>query len=257
VVGETDSTSIELDSVITRDLLEQNPAAAKEALISPEGGILLIDKPYGETSFWVVSQIRKAISSATGIKRVKVGHAGTLDPLATGLLILATRWKTKALADLLGMPKSYKVQMRLGITSPSYDLERPITVHELPGLSKDQIEDAIMSFQGEQLQVPPIFSAIKRDGKPVYLSARKGEETLLEAKPITVHSIELHSVDLPFVTFTVNCSKGTYVRSLVRDIAAKLGTVGVMTELERDSIGLWNITQALSVQESRQLINPR
>lgn len=246
-----------LEEPVTLESIQDDPSIAREALISKEGGLLLVNKPYGETSFYVVNQVRKAISTVTGIKRVKVGHAGTLDPLATGLLILATRGKTRALAELLGMSKSYHVTMRLGITSASFDLEQPIVAHPLPILSEAEVAEVIHSFAGDQMQEPPIFSAVKRAGKPMYLAARKGEEVTLASKPITIYNIELHSVDLPFVTFTVNCSKGTYIRSLVRDIAQKLGTVGVMTELERDTIGPWNIGQALSVKEAIHLINPQ
>lgn len=241
---------------IGKAIAQSDPELARQTLLSKEGGLLLIDKPYGETSFFVVNQIRRKMTLTTGIKRVKVGHAGTLDPLATGLLILATRGSTKRLDQLLGLSKTYKVQMRLGITSASFDLEQPIIAYPLPELTEDQIREAILSFGGEQMQEPPIYSAIKRDGKPMYHYARKGEDSKLASKPINIHSIELHEIALPFVTFSVNCSKGTYVRSLVRDIAERLGTVGVMTALERDTIGEWNITDALSVQEARDLIDP-
>jgi tRNA pseudouridine55 synthase len=241
---------------IGKKLASEQSELAQQTIISKEGGLLLLNKPYGETSFFVVNQIRRTISIVTGIKWVKVGHAGTLDPLATGLLILATRGRTKSLDKMLGLSKTYKVEMRLGITSASFDLEQPIVAFPLPELSPGQIHDAIMSFQGEQMQEPPIYSAIKLNGQPMYLSARRGEETKLASKPITIHSIELLDIALPYVTFSVNCSKGTYVRSLVRDIAEKLGTVGVMTALERDTIGEWNIADALSVQEARDLINP-
>lgn len=241
---------------IGRKLARERPELAQQTLISKEGGLLLVNKPYGETSFFAVNQIRRTISIVTGIKWVKVGHAGTLDPLATGLLIIGTRGRTKSLDKLLGLSKTYKVEMRLGITSASFDLEQPIIAFPLPELTPGQINDAIMSFEGEQMQEPPIYSAIKLNGQPVYLSARRGEETKLASKPITIHSIELHDIALPYVTFSVNCSKGTYVRSLVRDIAEKLGTVAVMTALERDTIGEWNIADALSVQEARDLINP-
>lgn len=241
---------------IGKALASEQPELARQTIVSKEGGLLLLNKPYGETSFFVVNQIRRTISIVTGIKWVKVGHAGTLDPLATGLLILGTRGRTKSLDTMLGLSKTYKVEMRLGITSASYDLEQPIVAFPLPELSPKQIEEAIMSFQGEQMQVPPIYSAIKMNGQPMYLSARRGEETTLASKPITIHGIELHDIALPYVTFSVHCSKGTYIRSLVRDIAEKLGTVGVMTALERDTIGEWNIADALSVEEARDLINP-
>jgi tRNA pseudouridine55 synthase len=245
-----------LSEPIGKRLATEQPELAQQTIISKEGGLLLLNKPYGETSFFVVNQIRRTISIVTGIKWVKVGHAGTLDPLATGLLILGTRGKTKALDQMLGLPKTYKVQMRLGITSASFDLEQPIVAFPLPELSPQQINDVIMSFAGEQMQEPPIYSAIKLNGQPMYLSARRGEETKLASKPITIYKIELHDIALPYVTFSVNCSKGTYIRSLVRDIAERLGTVGVMTALERDTVGEWNIADALSVEEARDLINP-
>lgn len=245
-----------LQEPIGKMMAAAEPELARQTIISKEGGLILMNKPYGETSFFVVNQVRRTISITTGIKRVKVGHAGTLDPLATGLLILATRGRTKSLERLLGLSKTYKVQMRLGITSASFDLEQPIIAFPMPEISRAQAEDAVLSFQGDQMQEPPIFSAIKKDGKPMYLSARRGDETKLASKAVCIHSIELHDVSLPFLTFSVDCSKGTYIRSLVRDIAEKLGTVGIMTALERDSIGEWNIADALSVQEARDLINP-
>lgn len=240
----------EVDVIIGRTEVASDSEGCREAIISIEGSLLLVNKPYGETSFFAVNKIRQAITRATGIKRVKVGHAGTLDPLATGLLILATRGKTKELSQLLGLPKSYTVEMRLGITSPSFDLERPISIGENATLiDTSTVVRVIEGLVGIHAQTPPIFSAVKQQGKPVYLAARRGEDVVMVPKEIEIFSSKILSIQLPFVRFRVECSKGTYIRSLVRDIAATLGTVGLMTALERDSIAGWRSEEALTIEE--------
>lgn len=221
-----------------------------ERILSKEGALILVQKPYGETSFHAVNQIRKASSHVTGIRRVKCGHAGTLDPLATGLLIIATRGKTKALADIVGMDKTYRLRMRLGVTSPSFDLERPV---EITGgddmLTSDAVETAVRALEGEHEQIPPIYSAIKQQGKPVYLAARAGNTPVMTARTIMVHNVEILSDELPFVSFRVRVSKGTYIRSLVRDVAATLGTGGLLIDLEREAIGEWKSEDAATLNE--------
>jgi tRNA pseudouridine55 synthase len=218
---------------------------------------VLVNKPYGETSFYVVNRIRKSISGSTGIKRVKVGHAGTLDPLATGLLLIASRRCTKELAHLTGLDKTYLVTVRFGITSPSFDLEQPIEfVGGEDGLTTTQVDAAIRSLHGIHAQIPPAFSAIKQQGKPVYHMARRGEVVQLEARAIEVKTVEVVSVDLPHATFRVLCSKGTYVRSLVRDLGESLGSGAVLTDLRRETVGQWRDSDALTLDEAVRIAAP-
>lgn len=223
---------------------------AREAILSEAGELILMDKPYGETSFFVVNQLRKAMSRATGIHWVKCGHAGTLDPLATGLLIVATRRKTKALNELLGLDKVYSIRVRFGITTESFDLERRIsTTGGEENLTEEAVRQAIQALAGEHDQVPPIHSAIKQGGKPVYHRARAGHDVVLEARRIFVHAVDNVSVDLPYASFRANVSKGTYIRALARDLGATLGTGAVVVDLRRDSIGPYQLKDALSLPE--------
>jgi len=231
--------------------------AAREELLSEEGGLLAIDKPYGETSFFVVNRIRGAISRATGIRRIKCGHAGTLDPLATGLLLLATRRSTKKIPMLMGLGKTYRVRMRFGVTSPSFDLERPIEICDAPrDLNDAELRHAILALQGEHNQEPPAFSAIKQKGKPVYRRARAGEEVTLQPRAILVHEVEILSTQWPEAAFRVCVSKGTYIRSIVRDLAASLGTGGILTDLVRESIGPYKNEDALTLTDAIRLLAP-
>ncbi len=236
--------------LIDRSSLLADPTTAREQILSSEGALLLIQKPYGETSFYAVNQIRKAMSRVTGIRRVKCGHAGTLDPLATGLLIIATRHKTKELANLIGLDKTYRVRMRFGVTSPSFDLERPIEIiGDEQHITCEAVESAINGLPGDHEQMPPIYSAIKQGGQPVYHAARAGRTPVMTARSIFVHEVEIISVELPYITFRVRVSKGTYIRSLVRDIAVTLGTGGILIDLDREAIGEWRVSDAIPLNE--------
>jgi len=248
---------MDLPSVLTREFTEREPIVAREQLLSEEGGIILLDKPYGETSFFVVNQIRKGISRSTGIKWVKVGHAGTLDPLATGLLVIATRRMTKQMPAMMGLDKTYTLRLRLGLTSESFDLERPITItSDLQGISEQTVLSALSQFRGELSQIPPAHSAIKQHGKPVYLQARKGIETELQPRSIFVRSMSVTEMAIPYVGLQVECSKGTYIRSLVRDIGDALGTGAVLVDLRRDTVGPWSIEDAVSLHHAIELVKP-
>src|ERR1051325_3158221 len=225
-------------------------AIAREAILSDEGELILIDKAYGDTSFSAVNRIRRQISIATGIRKVKCGHAGTLDPLASGLLILATRRKTKALAELIGLDKVYSLRVRFGVTSASFDLEQPIeVVGGDENLTEVAVHIAIENLEGEHDQVPPIHSAIKQRGKPVYHKARKGEQVELAPRKVVVHSVSIDRIELPYASFRVHVSKGTYIRALARDLGAALGTGAVVTELRRECIANWSVKDALTVEE--------
>lgn len=212
-----------------------------------QGGLLLLDKPYALPSFSGVHRLRKLLSEFSGQKKIKVGHGGTLDPLATGLLIVASRKATKQLHMLLLEKKTYEVTVRLGITSPSFDLETPISiVSDLQGLTADSVRSAILDLKGDHDQRPPIYSAVKIKGKPVYKHARKGRTPELAPKKISITEVEVNDISLPLATFTVTCSKGTYIRSLARDLGATLGAGAIVTELRRTQIGRFSVNNALT-----------
>ncbi|MBV9987272.1 MAG: tRNA pseudouridine(55) synthase TruB [Chitinophagaceae bacterium] len=197
-----------------------------------EGRVLLIDKPLHWTSFDVVRKLRNLIH----IK--KIGHAGTLDPLATGLLIVCTGKFTKKINEYMGMEKEYTGTITLGATTPTYDLEsEPADQKDISHLGAAQLEEAAASFTGPIMQVPPIHSAIKRKGKPVYLAARKGLDVQLEPRPVTIHSFNIEKIEWPLVHFRVVCSTGTYIRSLAHDFGKALGVGGYLSSLRRTRIG--------------------
>ena len=204
-----------------------------------EGEVLLFDKPLNWTSFDVVNKVRRTIRTK------KVGHAGTLDPLATGLLILCTGKKTKTIDQIQASEKEYLVTVVLGKTTPSYDLETPFDSEtDISHLDETSVREAVMTFVGELDQIPPMFSAIKVDGKKLYELARKGKEIEVKARRITIYSISVQSISLPNVDILVKCSKGTYIRSLARDIGEKLGVGAHLGSLKRTKIGAYAVEQA-------------
>ena len=200
--------------------------------------ILLIDKPKGITSFGVIRVLRRQL----GIR--KMGHAGTLDPLATGLLIIGTEKSTKELASFMGLPKEYEFVVEFGKTSTSYDADGEITEGQLREVSREEFEAALQPFVGEIQQRPPIFSAIKVNGRRAYDRARKGEEVVLEPRTVTISSLEVLEWNWPFVKMRMACSKGTYVRSLAHDLGQVLGVGGYVTELRRTAIGSYRVEDA-------------
>jgi tRNA pseudouridine55 synthase len=208
-----------------------------------EGQVLLINKPLHWTSFDAVRRIR----GLTGV--IKVGHAGTLDPLATGLLIVCTGKFTKKINEYMGMEKEYTGTFTLGSTTPTYDLEsEPENFKDISHLTAEQIHAATQPFTGPILQMPPAHSAIKKDGKPVYLAARRGEEVELEPRPVTIYQFEITSIELPVVHFKVVCSTGTYIRSLAHDYGKALGVGGYMSSLCRTRIGTFTVEQAQEME---------
>ena len=220
----------------------------------PQGALILIDKPYGITSFDAVYKIKRTLRLYSGDKKVKVGHGGTLDPLATGLLIIGTRKATKVLNELLTERKTYYVTFRLGISSASFDLETKIVItDDLSTLSESSVIAAVESCVGEQLQVPPQYSAVKVGGKPIYEHARKGREIELAPKPITIYNVSDICVQLPYLSFSVECSKGTYIRAIARDVGHKLGVGAVVTVLRRTHIGKYSVSHALEIKEVEAL----
>jgi tRNA pseudouridine55 synthase len=207
------------------------------------GEIILIDKPIGWTSFKVVHVIRKI----TGAK--KVGHAGTLDPLATGLLILCTGKKTKEITNFQDGEKTYTGTITLGKKTPSMDLETDV-IEEKPfeGIKKADIEEVRNSFLGEILQTPPMYSALKVGGKTLYNLARKGKTVKREPRKVNISKFLIKKIDLPDIHFEIRCSKGTYIRVIANDLGENLGTGGVLSSLRRTKIGEYEVNNALSVE---------
>ncbi len=208
-----------------------------------EGQAILIDKPVHWTSFDVVRKIRNLT------RIVKVGHAGTLDPLATGLLIVCTGKFTKKINEYMGMEKEYTGSFTLGATTPTYDLEsEPVNFCNTDHLTESQIKSATQEFTGLIMQVPPIHSAIKQEGKPVYLAARKGIDVVLEPRPVTIYAFEIEKIEMPIVYFRVVCSTGTYIRSLAHDFGKALGVGAYMSSLRRTRIGHFQVSDAESME---------
>ena len=219
---------------------------SKDAFL--EGQLLLLDKPLEWTSFQLVNKIRWAIRKTYGIKKIKVGHAGTLDPLATGLMLIFTGKMTKQIDQFMGMDKSYSGTFRLGATTPSYDLETTVTnPKSIDHITNTLLEETRNSFLGKIQQKPPLHSAIKKDGKRLYTIARAGETTEIPSRDITITSFELTKINLPDVAFSVSCSKGTYIRSLAHDFGQSLGCGAHLTSLCRTAIGSYNLTDSLTL----------
>lgn len=215
-----------------------------------EGQVLLFDKPLGWTSFQVVNKARWLIKKAFGIKKIKVGHAGTLDPLATGLLILCTGNFTKRIEGFMGQEKEYTGTITLGATTPSYDLETEIdAVFPLGGIKEEDILAATSQFTGMIQQRPPIFSALKKEGKRLYAFARAGEEVEIPEREVHIREFEITSVALPEVDFKVVCSKGTYIRSLAYDFGKALNNGAHLSALRRTKIGSYDVKNALNIEE--------
>jgi len=215
-----------------------------------KGQVILIDKPLNWTSFQVVNKVRWLIRKQYGLKKLKVGHAGTLDPLATGLLILCTGAMTKSIEEFQGQEKKYSGRLKLGATTPSYDLETQINAtFKYEHITEEMLYGALPQFTGTILQKPPIFSAIKKDGKRLYSLAREGKTTELPEREITIKEFALSAVELPDVEFNVRCSKGTYIRSLAHDFGAALDSGAHLTALRRTAIGSYDVAQAISIEQ--------
>ncbi len=208
------------------------------------GQVILIDKPLDWTSFDVVRKIRNTIR----IK--KVGHAGTLDPLATGLLIVCTGKFTKKINEYMGMEKEYTGTITLGATTPTYDLEsEPVDIKDTTNITAEQLHKATEKFIGVIQQVPPIHSAIKQAGKPVYLAARQGIDVKMEPRTITINQFSIEKIEMPVVHFKVVCGTGTYIRSLAHDYGQALGCGGYLSSLRRTRIGIFEAANAMSMEE--------
>ena len=217
----------------------------------PEEGItILIDKPYGWTSFQLVNKTRWLLKQLTGNKKIKVGHAGTLDPLATGLMVLCAGKMTKSIAELSGADKRYSASLLLGYWSPSYDLEKKlISVGCPPEYQEEKLNAVMDGFKGSIEQFPPIFSAKKVGGKKAYDLARDGKKIELAANNVNIKSLEITKNNWPNLELDVLCSKGTYIRSRCHDIGVKYGTAGVMAGLRRTESGNFNIDSAVKLPQ--------
>lgn len=230
-----------------------DPNAGERPLSSTyftEGAVLLVDKPQGWTSFDVVNKIRGKIRSLFQIKNIKVGHAGTLDPMATGLLIVCTGKETKRINEYQDRPKEYTGTITFGATTPSYDAESEVdATFPFDHITAELLEKAKQQFLGDIEQVPPMFSAIKVDGQPLYKMARKGESIKVDARKVHIYSIKFTRVELPEVDFKVHCSKGTYIRSLAYDLGKVLKSGGYLSALRRTKIGEFEVEKARSVSE--------
>jgi tRNA pseudouridine55 synthase len=212
-------------------------------------GIFLIDKPIGWTSFDVVARVRGQIKRETGLKKPKVGHTGTLDPLATGLLIIVVGSYCKRAQEFSKLDKEYEVTMKLGETSTTGDGEG-IKVNVSATIpTKEALEAALSQFTGNIMQTPPIYSAIKIDGQRAYKLAREGKEVKLEPRPVKVYSIQLTAYTYPEVRFTAKVSSGTYIRSLVEDIGKDLGVGAYMSALRRTEVGTHNVTSSMNIDD--------
>lgn len=221
-----------------------------------QGEILLIDKPYTWTSFDVVNKLRWNIKRKLGVKNIKVGHAGTLDPLATGLLIICTGKNTKLIEGIQADEKTYTGTIILGKTTPSYDLETAYNeTFSTTHITAELLEEARVSFLGEQQQVPPIFSAKQVDGKRAYESARVGKAITLKANTIHISDFKIDASRFPEIDFEISCSKGTYIRSIAFDFGQKLNSGATLIALRRTASGTFNIQDALSVDEMIERIN--
>ena len=223
-----------------------------------EGVILAFDKPYRWTSFDVVGKVRWLICRHLGVKKLKVGHAGTLDPLATGVLIVCTGKATKRIEELQSGTKEYLATIRLGATTPSFDLEKPIdATYPTEHITREMVEQVLERFKGQIEQVPPTFSACKVDGKRAYKMARKGHEVELKPKTLVIDEIELTDCNLPDITVRVVCSKGTYIRALARDIGQVLESGGHLIALRRTRVGDFKVEECLNPEKFSEWLDER
>ena len=221
-----------------------------------DGEILYFDKPLEWTSFDLVNKVRYMIKRKLGVKKFKIGHAGTLDPLATGVLVVCTGKATKRIEELQYQTKEYVATLRLGATTPSFDLEQEIDAeYPTEHITREMVEDTLKTFLGEIQQIPPVYSAVKVNGKRAYDYARKGNEVELKPKLLVIDEIELLDCQLPYITIRVVCSKGTYIRALARDIGIALKSGAHLTSLRRTRVGDVTVENCISLEEFQNIVN--
>jgi tRNA pseudouridine55 synthase len=222
-----------------------------------EGKILYFNKPLNWTSFDLVNRVRNIISKHTG-QKIKVGHAGTLDPLASGVMILCTGKATKKIEDMQYLTKEYVATLKLGETTPSFDLEHPVDfVYPTEHINRELIDSIIPQFIGEIWQRPPVYSAVKIDGKRAYSYARQGKEVDIQPKLLVIDQIEVLNFEKPFLTLKTVCSKGTYIRALARDIGIALGSGAHLTALQRTRTGNIKLDDCITIEEFIKILNNR
>lgn len=225
-----------------------NTTALSKEFIS--GKVLLFNKPLCWTSFDLVKKVRNILKSQLCIKKIKVGHAGTLDPLATGLVIVCTGKKTTVIEEIQEESKEYTARIKLGETTPSFDLETPVLeTYPVDHIQKEEVMRILNKFRGECMQMPPVFSAKNVNGTRAYKFARKGEHPVLQPNKVIIHEISLLKFDLPVIEVYIRCSKGTYIRSLARDIGLELKSGAHLLSLVRTGIGNYSVKDALSIAE--------
>ena len=219
------------------------------------GEVIGIDKPLKWTSFDAVKRVRGAIQRRMGVRKFKVGHAGTLDPLATGVLIICTGRATRRITELQEGMKEYVAEITLGATTPSFDLETEIdATYPFEHVTRELVEEVLPRFTGKVMQVPPVFSAVKVDGKRAYSFARKGKEVELKPKCLEIKEIEILDFSLPVLTLRILCSKGTYIRAIARDLGEALGSGGHPTALRRTRVGDVTVDRCWSIEEALEHI---
>lgn len=224
-----------------------------------EGEILAFDKPLHWTSFDVVNRVRRMLCRTLGVKKLKVGHAGTLDPLATGVVIICTGKQTKRIDELMNHTKEYVATLQLGATTPSFDLEHPIDVtYPTAHITRELIDQVLPTFLGEQWQVPPVYSAVKINGKRAYEYARKGRQDEIEIKPklLVIDALELLNFDADTMQLTIRvvCSKGTYIRALARDIGQRLQSGAHLIALQRTRVGNYTLDKCSTIEQFQQIL---
>jgi tRNA pseudouridine55 synthase len=238
------------EAPVKQERVKRSPINPELQLPYLEGKVILIDKPLHWTSFDVIRKLRSILQ----IK--KIGHAGTLDPLATGLLIVCTGKFTKKINDYMAAEKEYTGSITLGAVTPTYDKESlPEQQKEYAFVTNEMLHTATKKFIGEIEQMPPLYSAIKKDGVALYELARRGVDVELKARAITINSFELTTIELPVVHFRVVCSTGTYIRSLANDFGAVLGCGAYLSELRRTRIGAFSVADAVSMEEVEKTVN--
>jgi len=227
--------------------------------ITPEqGGFILLNKPYTWTSFQATKKIQYILKRHFGLKKIKIGHAGTLDPLATGLLVLCVGKYTKRIEEFQAQEKEYTGTIHLGATTPSYDLETEIdNTYPVEHINENLIYETAKSFIGEQSQIPPIFSALKINGVRAYTKAREGKEVEIKERTIYIYDFEITDIRFPEVDFRIRCSKGTYIRSIARDFGVKLNSGAYLSALCRTKIGDFKLSEAFSIEQVEEQFPPK
>lgn len=227
--------------------------------ITPEqGGFILLNKPYTWTSFQATKKIQYILKRHFGLKKIKIGHAGTLDPLATGLLVLCVGKYTKRIEEFQAQEKEYTGTIHLGATTPSYDLETEIdNTYPVEHINENLIYETAKAFIGEQSQIPPIFSALKINGVRAYTKAREGKEVEIKERTIHIYDFEITDIRFPEVDFRIRCSKGTYIRSIARDFGAKLNSGAYLSALCRTKIGDFKLSEAFSIEKVEEQFPPK